>query len=559
MFTHNKVAFLVLITTLILIYSCKTNIKKTPKLLVTPLQLKKEKLSEKELENWYHKDYLQDTIPGISLDKAYKKLLKNKKGTEVIVAVIDTKLDIYHDDLKQQIWTNTNEVAENGIDDDKNGYIDDINGWDFTGNKNGEFLKYSNFSSMRVIRKYDSIFKGKSKDQIDVSQQKEFLVYQKAKKDYKINLELGLNYKKYADNLISTYLSARSALKEFFPEEKYHIVQLDSLYKTHQKDTLVTNHISYMQRFFTNNNSLEKIEKRKEWLYNITDICLNYTYNERAITGDNPEDITDIYYGYNQVWGDVPFQHSTSVAGVIAANRNNNSGIKGMSDSIKIMPIVMVSSGDEHDKDVAIAIRYAVDNGAHIINMSWGKYFSIHEDWVIDAIKYAAEKNVLLVTGAGNDSKQIDEETFYPNDYDYINNKEITDNFINVAANTSSLNKDLIASFSNYGKLNVDIFAPGNNIYTTAYPNDYKFSSGTSLASPLVAGVAALLKSYYPKLTASQLKKIILQSGTSYNIDVELQEENGTKTFVPFSSLSKSGKIVNAYNALLMAEKMYNK
>ncbi|MBQ4819805.1 S8 family peptidase [Aquimarina sp. MMG016] len=517
--------------------------------------VKNEELSEEDLKTWYHKDYQEDAIPGISLDKAYKELLTDKKGKEIIVAVIDTKLDIAHEDLKDRIWVNKKEIPDNGIDDDKNGYVDDVNGWDFLGNPEGEYVKYQNLESMRVIRKYDSLFKDVSEKDLSSDNVDEYKLYRKAKTAYKKSIEREVNFGKRVNNWMVNHPKAVKTLKSFFPKEDYKKSQLDSLLVIYKKDSLISRDIEQMKFFLKYNLTQKKIKEYKKDSEESLAKMLNMDFQERKIIGDNPDDISDAFYGYHQVFGDVPFPHSTGVSGVLAATRANGLGIKGISDNIKIMPVVMVATGDEHDKDVALAIRYAVNNGAKVINMSWGKSFSLHEDWVLDAIQYAADKDVLLVTAGGNSGENIDTHKYYPNDHQ--GGVEIVNNFIVVGASGHTLDKNLKASFSNYGKNDVDIFAPGNEMYTTNVDNKYIFSRGTSIASPIVSGVAALIRSYYPMLSAAQVKEIILKSGASFNVEVEINSEDGeSKKLVPFSELSKSGKILNAYNALLLAEKL---
>ena len=219
--------------------------------------------------------------------------------------------------------------------------------------------------------------------------------------------------------------------------------------------------------------------------------------------------------------------------------------------------------GDEYDKDIALAIRYAVDNGAKVINGSFGKSFSPHKDWVYDAIKYAAKKDVLIVHAAGNDGYNIDEtkNINYPND-SQDNIKEFADNLITIGAINKQYGENVVAPFSNFGKINVDVFAPGEEIYATVPNNKYKYLQGTSMASPNAAGVAALIRSYYPKLKAAQVKKILMESGVALPSMVVLGEsENPGEKPKAVSSVesSKTAKMVNAYNALLMAEKMSKK
>lgn len=282
----------------------------------------------------------------------------------------------------------------------------------------------------------------------------------------------------------------------------------------------------------------------------------------RAVLGDNPDDINDVPIGNNNVMGPDPLKedtkHGTHVAGIVAAQRGNGIGMDGVAKNVEIMSLRTVPDGDEYDKDVALAIRYAVDNGAKVINASFGKYYSTHPEWVYDALRYAAEHDVLFVHGAGNDSFDLDDDTIlnFPNDQQ-DNYNEYIDNFLNVGALNPVYGPNMIAGFSNYGKSNVDVFAPGVRIYATVQNNEYEFLQGTSMASPAVAGVAAMLRSYYPELTAAQVKKIIMDSGVTTNINVILGGDESNQR--PFSEISKSGKMVNMYNAFLMAEKMSKK
>jgi subtilisin family serine protease len=244
--------------------------------------------------------------------------------------------------------------------------------------------------------------------------------------------------------------------------------------------------------------------------------------------------------------------HGTHVAGIIAAERNNGKGANGVANNVEIMSIRAVPNGDEYDKDIAKAIRYAVDNGATIINGSFGKSYSPHSDWVRDAIKYAAEKDVLIVHAAGNDSKDIDVEPNFPSDN--INGTEVADNYISVGALAPKYGSGLVAGFSNYGDKNVDIFAPGAQVYSTTPENEYDTKGGTSMAAPAIAGLAALLRSQYPNLSAVQVKDVILSSGLQLTTKVVVGGDSNDVQ--PFSNLSKTGRIANVYNALIMASKL---
>ena len=295
--------------------------------------------------------------------------------------------------------------------------------------------------------------------------------------------------------------------------------------------------------------NLERAESLVEQYSDFVNYYYNIEFNGRNVVGDDIYDLTDQDYGNSNVRHSKKSEsHGTHVAGIIGANRNNNLGMKGVNDNIEIMPIRAVPNGDEYDKDISLAIRYAVDNGARIINMSFGKSFSSNPEWVYDAIKYAKKNNVLIVHAAGNDNKDLDngDDKNFPNDHKYSD--EFTNNYISVGASTINYNEDLVAYFSNYGQNNVDIYAPGYEIFSLTPEDEYDFKNGTSMAAPAVSGVASLILSYFPKTSAKKLKKIILESGVEFNFNVKHDNKD-----VSFDKLSKTGKIINAYNSLILA------
>jgi subtilisin family serine protease len=370
---------------------------------------------------------------------------------------------------------------------------------------------------------------------------------------------------------VEVFPMVKDTLKYFFPKEDYTYKQLDSLYniyktndKTYQErrdnnDKDLGALISFMMdNIETNQTTLKELKEVESQIDSIVNKNLGMDYDERIQIGDNPE-ILEKNYGTNLVNLHINGirkinEHSTEVSSVIAADIENNIGIKGFSNNIKIMPLVISASGDENDKDIALAIRYAVDNGAKAINMSFSKDFSVNKEWVFDAIQYAEKHHVLIVHCAGNDSENMDLNPKYPSDNDFINKKEVSNNFINVGSISHKVDSTFISSFSNYGKENVDIFAPGEQIYVAKPDNKYDFDSGTSLAGPMVSATAALIWLYYPTLTVQEVKQIILESGTSYTIDVLVPGGEGKK--LPFNELSKSGKTLNVFNAMKMAKEM---
>ncbi|WP_157802113.1 S8 family peptidase [Flavobacterium sp. 1] len=523
------------------------------------------------MQTWHQKDYQQDTIPGISLDKWYSLNKKKPKSKSIIVAVIDTQIDLNHEDLQGQIWTNPNEIPNNGIDDDKNGYIDDINGWSFTGTKSGGYVVWNRYEYVRIVKDWESLFKNKTESQIGTQDLYKYKEYQRALKTLEEKDKYYQNWLKSLKHSVAIYPLVKDTLKHFFPKEDYTYEQLDSMYKKYKindkryrqrrddNDKDLGALIDYMMgNLEVNEKTLEDIKDKEIQLDSVVNKNLNLNYNERLSIGDNPT-ILEKGYGNNKVSNTIKGvrtiqDHNTMVSGIIAANRNNSKGIKGIAQNVKVMPLNISPSGDEHDKDITMAIRYAVDNGAKIINMSFGKEFTMHKEWVYEAFKYAEKHNVLLVHSAGNDSQSVDENPSYPSDISYDGSKEMCNNFINVGSITHKLSSTFVSDFTNYGKQNVDLFAPGDKIYTTGAGNIYKTESGTSLAAPMVSGTAALIWSYYPNLTATEVKQIILDSGTAYDLEVLVPGIKDKK--VPFSELSKSGKVLNVYNAMQMAEKV---
>ena len=467
----------------------------------------------------------------MSVERAYTEIIKNNKGKSVIVGVIDSGVDIEHEDLSGVIWTNTKEKPNNGIDDDKNGYVDDIHGWNFLGKAVKE-----NFEYVRIAKKEG--IQSKTFNAAKEKQQKEFQIAQQEKQQ--------------VDIILQQIPIAEKAIKDHLNKKSFTINDLKSISSTDPAVNQAKGLLLFLDR---NNLDYEKIKDYSETsLKDKVEYNLNPEFDGRSIVGDNPDDLTDTNYGNNNVMGPdrESITHGTHVAGTIAAIRNNGKGINGVAQNVKIMVLRAVPDGDEYDKDIALAIRYAVDNGAKIINTSFGKAFSTHPEWVKDAIKYAASKDVLIVNAAGNDSKNIDVENTYPND-SYDGSAEYVDNMIVIGAISHNYNGDLLASFSNYGKTTVDLFAPGVKIWSTFPESEYDYLNGTSMAAPAVSGIAALIRSYYPKLSANQVKKILMNSGLPVKLNVVTGNGETAKTL---NDISVSGKIANAYNALILADKV---
>jgi cell wall-associated protease len=507
------------------------------------------KMTELELQNWPHADIYTDSVPGMSLDKAYQ-FVADKKATTVIVGVIDSGIDIGHEDLKDNVWTNSDEIAGNGKDDDKNGYIDDIHGWNFLGGEGTATPEQLEVT--RIYKKLDSKFGDKTEDQIAENDKEDYAYFQKVKKDFEKRVEKASgNYEYYKKT--KRYLNdANEEAIQKLNKKDYTIADLNTLDEADKSPLLM--------QILGNGGTVagvnDQLDSGIDYFGSQVNVMYNLDFDGRTATGDNPYDINDIPYGNGFTIGSLEDEfHGTHVSGITLATRDNGVGMNGVAKNVKLLSVRAVPDGDEYDKDVALAIRYAVDNGAKVINMSFGKSYSPNAEWVYDALKYAASKDVLLVHAAGNDSKDIDKSDNFPNDSsDKIN--EFSDNVITVGAMTRHFDEGLVAGFSNYGKLNVDIFAPGLEIYSTFPNNKYESSQGTSMAAPEVTGVAALVRSYYPQLSASQVKHIIMNSGIKVDFEVKLPGGDGKK--VPFSDLSVSGRVLNAYNALKMADQMVN-
>jgi len=528
-------------------------------IVATPIQnidtnpLKTAPLDETQLKHWPAMDLVKDTVPGMSVDKAYSEIIKKRKGETVIVGVIDSGVDIGHEDLKNVLWTNPGEIAGNGIDDDKNGYVDDIHGWNFLGDIVGENMEY-----VRIIRKLKPKYEGKSESSISAADRKEYALYQKALAEYeKESTDVIANKARY-EQIIAQLKPTHEAMAKKLGKADYTKEDLAAIKNPSPQEQQQIAMLNQMLNFADSvPEVLKELDGGIKHFNGRLDNNFNMTQDFRGVLGDNPEDITDNIYGDNNVAGPDPtrenVKHGTHVAGIIAAERNNGIGMDGVANNVQIMAVRAVPDGDEYDKDIALAIRYAVDNGAKVLNTSFGKYYSPHADWVYDAIKYAASKDVLIVNAAGNDGLDLDTVNVYPNDQ-FDNGSEMADSFLTVGALNFDYGGELVANFSNYGKTNVDVFAPGVKIWATTPLNTYEFLQGTSMAAPEVAGVAAMIRSYYPKLSAKQVKQILMDSGLSTNTKVVLGGEASNTD--SFSNISKSGKMVNMYNALIMADKM---
>ena len=543
--------------------------------------------------NWYNLDLTTSGYFGISTEKAYQELLKNKTPKQkVIVAVIDGGTDIKHEDLKDVLWINKKEIPGNGIDDDNNGYVDDMHGWNFLGSKNGT-LAYDNLELVRIMRKYEHKYRSVINSTVlDSTEKSEFAIYQKARSDF------GKKYDE-ASSVFPIYILIKKVMDSVAVVNQLEIPTLSAIesYKADNETEVYVKKI--IRKGAKDEGGIDKfyntIKKGHHELSVMLKYNLNIKYDERAnLVGDDYENANQRDYGNNDVAGPNA-DHGSHVSGIIGANRSNDLGIKGVADNVSIMTIRVVPEGDERDKDVANGIRYAVDNGAKVINMSFGKGYKWDKKAVDEAVKYAETKGVLLVHAAGNDNSDNDRVENYPNKYfdspeaeayRKSNRPNITllppkpldlnrrpdpfakptpvdplkfnlpqaNNWIEVGASAYKDDDDLKASFSNYGKNNVDVFAPGFKINSTVPNSKYEEFDGTSMASPVVSGLAALILTYYPELKPSEVRDIIIKSVTKVEHKVKYKNDKGENVRVPFSDLCVSGGIVNAYNALKLAE-----
>lgn len=512
-------------------------------------------------KGWHLKDKEQDGYYGISLDKAYE-LVKGKKSQTVIVAVIDSGIDTTQEDLKSVLWKNRKEIPGNGKDDDKNGYVDDVYGWNFIGGRDGRNVREDSYEVTRVYHRYKGQFeKLEDSSKLSKNDQENYREWKRAAKQMKESasgsnpLEILFLRRTYEQALKNDSILKADIGKEVYTgtELEAHAPKTDEAKKA--KPAFLF--------FFTANSSMDMTNKEfiEEFLKYLESEEKKGEAAEKApknyrgdIVKDNEADINDRYYGNPDVMANTPF-HGTHVAGIIAASRNNGKGVDGIADNVRIMAIRAVPDGDEHDKDVALAIRYAVDNGAKIINMSFGKGFSPEKHWVDDAVIYAESKGVLLIHAAGNSGANIDTVPNFPNAIVKNEGGRKASTWITVGATGDPKKGGLVADFTNYGKGDVDVFAPGVNIYSTIPgKSSYGNASGTSMAAPVVAGTAAFLLSYYPQLTAKQLKEILEKS--SVKITDKLEYPGDDKKKVLLSDISRTGGLINAAEAVKLAEQM---
>lgn len=501
---------------------------------------------DKKILNWYNGK------AGMQTEKAYKKV-KNRKSETVVVAIIDSGIDTDHEDLKGQIWVNADEIPNNGIDDDNNGYIDDVNGWNFLGNEKGENANDMRLERTRIYAELRKKYEDKEFTIASEEDAKEFELFRKVKKELAEERAKYEGYLQQVSFIPMIMKQVPSAVEKAIGKKDY---TMKDLKKWKPKDPQSMQMKGLAMAMKSGRLTEESINKQKEQIENMLATHHNPDFNGRTLIGDNPNDINDTKYGNNDVEGPDAL-HGTHVGGIVGALRGNGLGGDGVAENVKLMSLRAVPNGDEFDKDIALAIRYAVDNGAQIINMSFGKSYSPMAQEVFDAFKYADEKGVLLVHAAGNDNKNIDEKDNFPTSNYAFQDKKL-DHFLTIGASTRYGKKDeLAAEFSNYGSQGVDVFAPGLEIYNTVQDGKYKAIQGTSMACPMVSGAAAFLKSYFPKLSMLDIKEILLETATNHSGESHVKpgghQANGLEPdMVDFGTLSVTGGTINLFQAVKM-------
>jgi len=510
--------------------------------------------SEQPPKNWFVLDPSTDKVQGLSVDKAYE-LVEGKKSRKVTVAVIDSGVDIDHEDLDGKIWINEDEIEGNGKDDDKNGYVDDRYGWNFIGGKDGN-VEQDTYELTRIYvelkAKYEDVPSGKVKKK----NREEYNYWLKVKEDFEKTYDKAHQQYEFYSSLQNNLVRFHTLLKAYFAADT---LTMDHLKKLNTQDSVLLMARNIVGVIFQNAGEdadfeaiANELGEAVEYFGNQVNYAYNTEFDPRTVIGDDYSDLYEKGYGNNDVKGHDP-SHGTHVAGIIAANRNNSLGIQGIAENVDIMVIRAVPDGDERDKDVANAILYAVDNGADIINMSFGKSYSPGKEAVDKAIKYAENKGVLLVHAAGNSSKDIDDKNNFPTKK--LSEGKEASNWLEIGASSYGDDADFVGNFSNYGKNTVDVFAPGVQIFSTTPDNTYKAFDGTSMAAPSTSGVAALVMSYFPELTAFQVRDIIKKSSRKFD-NLQVNKPGDSGEVVQFSELSITGGLVNAYEAIKMAQSM---
>lgn len=532
--------------------------------------------------DWYNCSFDQDGVYGAEVNKAYEFLKEKKIKKRPVVALIGTGLDVEHEDLKQAVWVNPKEKA-NGKDDDKNGLVDDINGWNFLGGKDGRVMetitregdreffrlkdKYADYITSNG--EFFKIIDGK-RTLVPAPENLSEYVYYKTRvlpeseiaKKYG-GWQIGYVIREYGDKF-------KSELETKYPGQKITKEQFQTCYDPNGpvdtlRDIAFTLIALGFQVYKTEDlsvvyeNFVMTAVERAEVEY--MNVLKRYGNDGREdVIGDNYLDIKDTRYG-NNVLLTSDAALGTMQAGVIGARRGNARGGDGIMDQARIMALrVMAGKGEPYLKDMALAIRYAVDHQADVIVLPQQNtlYPEMQKKWMEEAIRYAEDEDVLVIVPAWELSLDLSKQLFFPNRW-MTDGKELT-NLMVVASSDKYGNPSMN---SNYGAKELDLYAPGVSVYAAYTGDTYQTGTGMGLASASVAGVAALIKAYYPNLTGSQIRDILLASVTSRKgVEVEKGIEVGgkkTQDLFLFDDLCLSGGILNAYQAVVAASKLAGK
>ncbi len=506
----------------------------------------KHPIIENEYSDWHHAAPT-DSLAGIAMDKAYEYVSNQKFKDDVIVALIDGQLDIYHEELRDAIYVNPNEIPNNNIDDDDNGYVDDIHGWNYLGLPDGGSIVTGNFQHIRVLRALQRKYSSKNLKSVILNKEDGTMLVDLLE-DQEHSIEQGQTLIEWGEGIREKYRKAQEKYGQVFIDKAYTQNLIDTIVPKDDKEKDIISNIEYFLKYQI---SLEDINTIIEEGYEKKYVCNNLDYDPYLNIDPDPNNLSYNGYGNGHV-GENPWKkkHATQVAGPMIAKRGNHIGIKGISNNIKLMVLATLPQGSSRDKDFINAVHYAVDNGARIINYSAGDYYLEHKKEFYGAIAYAHNNGVLFVASAGNANRNIDDPyyEYYPTG-NSLEKGDRLNTFIKVGSINQEIGFNLKASSSSYGQKNVDLFAPGTDLKTTnASQNKYLSLGGTSLATSITSGVAAFIMSYYPGLSAAEVKDVLMRSSTKYDIEVEVRD--GT---VNFKELSRSGGVINAYNAIKMA------
>lgn len=488
--------------------------------------------------DWFNMSATYSNIQGVGTDIVYDFMLPPRKPQPIIVAVLDSGVDIDHEDLKNKLWVNEDEIPGNGIDDDNNGYIDDVHGWNFLGNALGVNVDQDTLEVTREYKKYLAL-----KENNDWISPKKRKYYQGVEADYLENVEYYTSALEQVTEATEQANDYKAQILDVVDHKDFTVEGLQTLLDHSNPDVIAA--AQGLISLFDSWYSFDYLESRTSRYKESLDYHYNLDFDTRKdIVMDNINNPWEKGYGNNDVKGPVG-AHGTHVAGIIAAQRGNGLGIDGIANHAQIMAIRMVPNGDERDKDIANAVRYAVDNGAKVINMSFGKSYSPRKHIVDHAFRYAARKGVLIVHSAGNSKTDNDIKPSFPNRFAKHKWSRPITTWMDVGASAKYADDSMVASFSNFGQETVDVFAPGYRVLSSTPGDNYAAYSGTSMAAPVVSGVAALVWSHYPDLSAQELKQLLMTQSRTYP-ELLVKKPSSPEDLVPFSSLSISGGIVDA-------------